>query len=212
MLIPAGAPPAAPAWPAERQSPAPAAPAPSGAAHRHGASPGWSGEDEVPLLAAGPPAAASLTLGPFIVGEDGVLLPRAPNRHPPRLRFAWRGRRCEASLEGPGELRLAAIAGRIPSTAEAGGSGRGVAFATLGALGPTLPPGWRVALTADHRVRFEAWTRLAAPATATGLIAALVEFALALDPYLERLDSAGAGWPAMGEAGSGSGKAKIWPG
>ncbi|MBW8268959.1 hypothetical protein [Caldovatus aquaticus] len=182
MLIPADAPPAAPARPAEPRSPAP------------------------------PPAAAPLTLGPFVVGEDGVLAPRAPHRHPPRLRFAWRGRRCEASLEGPGELRLAATAGRIPSTAEAGAGGRGAAFAALGALGPTLPPGWRVALTPDHRVRFEARARLAVPATATGLIAALVGFALALDPYLDRLDSAGAGWPAAETAASGAGRAKIWPG
>ena len=135
----------------------------------------------------------TLTLGPFAVGEDGVLVPRAPELHPPCLRFAWRGRRCEARLDGPEELWLAAIAARIPSTAEPDGAARrGAAFAALGAIAPALPSGWRLALTPDHQVRLEARARLAAPVTATGLLAAMVTFALALDPYLDRLDSAGA--------------------
>ncbi|GGG40542.1 hypothetical protein GCM10010964_30190 [Caldovatus sediminis] len=154
--------------------------------------------DAAPLPAAAP-AATALTLGPFAVGEDGVLAPRAPGQDPPRLRFAWRGRPCEARLDAASELRLAAIAARIPSTAEPDGAARrSAAFAALGAVQRALPGGWRLALTPDHRVRIEARTRLAAPATATGLVAAMVRFALTLDPYLDRLESAGVAGDACG--------------
>jgi hypothetical protein len=123
-----------------------------------------------------------------------VLAPRAPGLDPPCLRFTWRGRRCEARLDGPEEVRLAAIAARIPSTAEPGGAARrAAAFAALGAVAQALPIGWQLVLTPDHRVRLEARGRLPAPATATSLIAAMVGFALTLDAYLDRLDSAGAG-------------------
>ncbi len=141
---------------------------------------------------------APLILGPFAVERNGALRPRQPGP-PPALRFAWRGRRCEAAL-APDGLQLAAIAGRIPSTAEAEAD-RAAAFAALATLPGSLPPGWRLRLLPDHRIRLEA-TEAAAP-TATGMIAAMVRFALALDPYLDRLDSASAG-P--------SGRAKVCPG
>jgi hypothetical protein len=63
-------------------------------------------------------------------------------------------------------------------------------------------------LLPDHRVRVEAVAPIACPATATGLVAALVRFALVLDPYLATLETAGAGSPASSD----SGKAKICPG
>jgi hypothetical protein len=131
-----------------------------------------------------------LTLGPFAVTRDGALQPREAAQ-PPALRFSWRGRRCEAAVAANG-LHLAAIAGRIPSTAEPG-TDRATAFETVAALPRTLPPGWRVRLLPDHRIRLEAAMDTAEAQTATSVIAAMVRFALALDPYLDRLDSASAG-------------------
>ena len=132
-------------------------------------------------------------LGPFAVDDDGRISPRAGSAAP-RIRFAWRGRACEAQLEG-GRLRLSAQAGRIPSTAEPGAD-RGWTVREIGGMAR----GEEVALRVlpDHRLRLE---KEAPPgATASALIAEMVRFALALDPYLERLDSAGAG------------TAKTWPG
>jgi hypothetical protein len=56
-----------------------------------------------------------------------------------------------------------------------------------------LPDGWRLCLLPDHRLRLEAAQNLPAPITATGLVSALVGFALALDLYLDRLEAAGLG-------------------
>ena len=129
----------------------------------------------------------AITLGPFAVARDGILQPREPGLRP-ALQFAWRGRSCEAALEGE-EVRLTTIAARIPSTAEAGADRPG-AFATLASLPGSLPPGWQLDLLPDHRIRLETAAPLGAPPTATALIAAMVRFALALDPYLDSLDSA----------------------
>ena len=141
-----------------------------------------------------------LILGPFAVARDGALQPRQP-AEPPALRFCWRGRRCEAAVAADG-VRPAAIAGRIPSTAEAGAD-RASAFEMVAALPRTLPPGWRLQLLPDHRIRLEAAADTAPAPTATSLIAAMVRFALAMDPYLDRLDAASAG-P--------SGRLNAWPG
>jgi hypothetical protein len=154
-----------------------------------------------------------ITLGSFAVARDGALQPRRAGSHP-ALRFAWRGRACEAALTGDA-VQLAAIAARVPSTAEPGVDRPG-AFAELAALPRSLPPGWRLSLLPDHRIRLEACAPLEAPPTATALITLMVRFALALDPYLDRLDSACAGpctapWGATPWAAS-SGTAKTWPG
>ena len=125
-----------------------------------------------------------LTLGPFAVTRDGALRPREAGP-PPAFRFRWRGRPCEAAVEADG-LRLVAIAGRIPSTAERGAD-RGTAFRTIAALPGLLPPGWRLRLLPDHRIQVELETVVAS--TATSMIAAMVHFVLALDPCLDRLDS-----------------------
>jgi hypothetical protein len=123
--------------------------------------------------------------GPFVVEPDGALRTTGV----PALRFAWRGRRCEARIED-GLLRLSAVAGAVPYTAERRQDRPG-AFAAVGALPGELPPGWRLRLLPDHRLRLETTRMLASPVTTVGLIAALVGFALALDPYLDRLESAG---------------------
>jgi hypothetical protein len=137
------------------------------------------------------PSDAPFTHGPFLVGGDGSLHPRTA----PCLRFLWRGRRCEARLAG-GRMQLTASAGAIPYTAE-GPARRAETLAAIGALPAELPPGWRLRLLPDHRLRLEAEAALPDPTTATALVARLVGFALALDPYLDRLDSAGvAGAPS----------------
>ena len=145
----------------------------------------------------------AITLGPFAVAPDGVLQPREAGLRP-ELRFAWRGRPCEAVLEGEA-VRLAAVAARIPSTAEPGAD-RPAAFAALAGLPRSLPPGWRLGLLPDHRIRLEAEAPLGAPPTATALVAAMVRFALALDPYLDSLES------TCGGGGSAPGTVSTWPG
>ncbi len=129
-----------------------------------------------------------LTLGPFVVAPDGILRPREPGALP-ALRFAWRGRACDAELDGTA-LRLASAAARVPSSAEPGAD-RARAFAELAALPGLLPRGWQVKLLPDHRVQVQAEALLDSPPTATSLIAEMVRFALALDPYLDRLENAG---------------------
>lgn len=128
-----------------------------------------------------------ITLGPFAVRQDGTLSPRAPGLRP-ALRFAWRGRRCEAEWHDE-RLHLRAIAGRIPSTVHEG-LARSRAFEAAASLPPELPQGWRLRLTPDHRLALE----MEAPpqSTAVALLGAMVGFAMALDPYLDRLEAAGA--------------------
>lgn len=128
-----------------------------------------------------------ITLGPFAVGCDGTLSPRAPGLRP-ALRFAWRGRPCEAVVMD-GVLRLRAMAGRIPSTADRNADRAGTLRAVAG-LPPELPEGWRLRLTPDHRLALEADTP--PRSTAVALIGEMVRFAMALDPYLDRLEAAGA--------------------
>ena len=123
--------------------------------------------------------------GPFLVEPDGALVPRRA----PALRFAWRGRRCEARL-AEGRVSLAASAGAVPYTAERPAARPG-AFAAIGRLPADLPDGWRARLLPDHRLLLETEAELPGPATAITLVGALVGFALALDPYLDRLESAG---------------------
>lgn len=128
-----------------------------------------------------------ITLGPFAVGRDGTLSPRSPGIRP-SLRFAWRGRVCEALLTN-GDLRLRAVAGRIPSSADPD-SDRAGTWRALAALPPELPEGWQLQLTADHRLALE--MQMPAGETAVALLGDMVRFALAMDPYLDRLEAAGA--------------------
>lgn len=126
-----------------------------------------------------------LMLGPFAVDDGGRISPRAGAAA--AMRFAWRGRTCEARL-ADGRLHLSAPAGRIPSTAEPGAD-RGWTVRELGEM--PREEGVALRVLPDHRLRLE---KEAPPgATASALIAEMVRFALALDPYLERLESAGAG-------------------
>ncbi|MBS7788517.1 hypothetical protein KTR66_00845 [Roseococcus sp. SDR] len=134
-----------------------------------------------------PPALPRLTLGPFAVAADGTLSARAPGLSP-AIRFIWRGRACEALVQ-EGALRLRAIAGRIPSTAEPGADRHFTARA-VAELPAAMPPGWLLRLTADHRVALE--HQVTPRATAVALLTEMVRFALALDPHLDRLEGVGA--------------------
>jgi hypothetical protein len=125
--------------------------------------------------------------GPFLVANDGSLTPVRQ----PALHFAWRGRGCEATLS-PGLISLGIQAGAVPYTVDRVAERPG-AFAELGALPGHLPSGWRMRVLPDHRVRLETVVELDGAATATALVGAMVGFAMATDPYLDRLESAGMG-------------------
>jgi hypothetical protein len=130
-------------------------------------------------------AFAPFSHGPFRVGPDGTLEPLRP----PAISFRWRGRDCRAWLDGE-RMSLWAQAGEVPYTAQRP-TDRPGAIAAVGQLPAALPQGWRLRLLPDHRVRLEAVLTLPAAPTATSLVGALVGFALALDPWLDRLESAG---------------------
>ncbi len=123
--------------------------------------------------------------GPFLVGTDGSLTPVRDAS----MRFSWRGRGCVVTLSD-GQISLTAQAGAVPYTAEHRRARPG-AFAELDAMPGDLPEGWRLRLMPDHRVRLEAAFDLHGDTSATALVSAMVSFALALDPYLDRLESAG---------------------
>lgn len=133
--------------------------------------------------------------GPFLVGNDGSLTPVRDAA----MRFAWRGRGCSATLS-EGQISLAAQAGAVPYTVEFPRA-RPAAFAALGAMTGDLPQGWRLRLMPDHRVRLEVEFDLRGDTTAIALVSAMVSFALALDPYLDRLESAGLSASPVSAAG-----------
>lgn len=132
------------------------------------------------------------TLGCFTVAPDGTLLP--PPGEAAAIRFAWRGRTCEAEL-APGRLALAIRAGRVPSTAEPGAD-RARAFATLRSLPQRMPDDLHLRLAPDHSVRIEREAPVPHPPSAVCLVAAMVGFALALDPYLDALEAGWSGSPS----------------
>lgn len=133
---------------------------------------------------------SALPLGPFVVHRDGTLATIEPEARP-AMRFAWRGRDCEAGFTPQG-LRLSTIAARVPSTADRAAD-RPRAFETLARLRQELPAGWRLRLLPDHRIRIETDAPFADPPTVISLVVSMVQFALVVDPYLDRLASGGAG-------------------
>ena len=120
--------------------------------------------------------------------RDGAIAPAAAN-DAPLVRFAWRGRRCQAEI-GHNAIRLVADAARIPSTAQPGVDRRR-AFQAMAELPDSLPQGWQATLLPDHRIRVEAQAPFISPAKATALDSALVRFALALDPVIDQLEAEG---------------------
>lgn len=136
------------------------------------------------------PPMDTLTLGRFALDRQGRLRPRAPHQGP-TLRFVWRGHLCEARVTET-TLILAAEAARIPSTAQSGAD-RQAAFAALDTVRAGLPPGRRLRLLPDHRIRLEAEVALSATPTVVTILAGLVRFARTLDPYLDALAAGTAG-------------------
>jgi hypothetical protein len=114
--------------------------------------------------------------------------PAPPAR--PTLRFAWRGRGCTAELAEDG-LLFSAWAARVPSSALAADR-RGAVLAALPGIARRLPEGWRLRLSADHRIQLQAMRRGCVPTHMVALLSELVRFALALDPLCDALDAAGA--------------------
>ena len=156
--------------------------------------PSQAGADGIRPLSPGEFPHGPFPHGPFLVEPDGALVPRRA----PTLRFSWRGRPCEARL-ADGQVTLSAAAGEVPYTAERGAD-RPPVFAAINALAAELPVGWRLCVLPNHRLRVEAQAGLPAPITTVALVTALVRFVLALDPYLERLELAGAAAGAGGVA------------
>jgi hypothetical protein len=155
------------------------------------------------------PFDAPFALGPFEVHADGRLTLRAPaadRREAPGFRFRWRERPMRAALHGPPEtpsLSVQAVAGRVPSSASPEGvAARRRSLAALRLMPEALPEGWHLSLSADHRVVIESSLPLTAPPTATGLLAGVTGFLLALAPYLDLLE----------EAGFEAGRLSTWPG
>ena len=141
------------------------------------------------------PFDASFQLGPFSVDAAGRLSPSEPAAAPAFL-FRWHDRVIHARLDqvdaATGQLSLQVTLARVSSTANAADETlRPRSFALVHWLGRMVPPTWRVALLADHRVELATDTPIALPITAVGLITEIARFTLDLAPYLELLDEAG---------------------
>jgi hypothetical protein len=144
----------------------------------------------------------TMTLGPFRVRADGALEPVSGDPEP-KFTYRWRNRTVHVRML-PGDrpdwrLQLRAPLTRMPSSARASEGGRRLAaFALLRDLPGTMPDGWSIGLTADHRVVLEAERHAKLPLTATSLISEITLFLLALSPYLDVFDEAGL--PALPDA------------
>lgn len=145
---------------------------------------------------------ASFKLGPFTVDAAGGLSPCDPAMAPAFL-FRWHDRIVRARLDKAdnetGRLILQVTLARVSSSASTPDEMlRPRSFALLRWLERSTPPGWHVALLADHRVWLETATRIGLPITAAGLITEITRFALDLAPYLELMDEMGLTLPAAG--------------
>ncbi len=142
------------------------------------------------------PLDSPFVLGPFTVDARGRLRPTEAEPLP-TFALCWRGCTVEAALRQSGDgpdvavMALRAGAGRVPSTAAGGSTGRAAVFAALVAMPGLLPPGWRLLLLPDHRLELVAEAGLAMPATAAELLCAVTGFLLAAAPYLDLFGEAG---------------------
>lgn len=157
------------------------------------------------------PLPAPLSLGPFLIDAEGRLAPRDQDAFP-AFTFRWRGRAVHAHMmhadPRDGRLKLQAVLGRVPSTAEDAGNGlRPQSFASLRVVRRDLPRDWHIRLLPDHSAMLEAEAGIGLPITAAGLITELTRFLLTLSPYLDLLDETG-----VTVAGSRAGMEKSWPG
>jgi hypothetical protein len=141
------------------------------------------------------PFDAPFKLGPFSVDAEGRLTPVNPAASP-SFHFRWHGRmvrvRFDRAASGDGRLALQVELARVQSTAcSSDKTLRPRCFAALHCLERIVPPTWRMALLADHRIWLETETPIGVPITATGLLTELTRFTLELAPYLELMDEAG---------------------
>ena len=141
------------------------------------------------------PFDAPFKLGPFSVDAEGRLTPLNPAAGS-TFHFRWYGRpirvRFDRATSEEGRLALQAELARVQSTAcSSAESARPRCFGILHWLERVVPPTWRVALLADHRIWLETETSIGVPITATGLLTELTCFALELAPYLELMDEVG---------------------
>jgi len=141
------------------------------------------------------PFDAPFKLGPFSVDAGGRLTPADPAASP-SFHFHWLGRlvrvRFDRTVSGDGLLALQVELARVQSTARSNDETlRPRCFAVVHWLERIVPPTWRVALLADHRIWLETETAIGVPITATGLLTELTRFALELAPFLELMDEVG---------------------
>ena len=138
------------------------------------------------------PFDAPFRLGPFLVDAEGRLSPVDPATGP-SFRFRWHGRMVHVRFKpGEGRLALNLELARVRSTAcSVDETHRPRCFTVLHWLERIVPPTWRVALRADHRIWLETENEIGLPITASGLLTKLTHFALELAPYLELMDEVG---------------------
>jgi hypothetical protein len=141
------------------------------------------------------PFDAPFKLGPFSIDAGGRLSPREPAAAPVFL-FRCHDRMVRARLDqaGPetGQLILQVTLARVRSSASTSDATlRPRSFALLHWLARVVPPAWRIALLADHRVWLEIDRPIDLPITAVGLISEITRFALDLAPHLELMDEIG---------------------
>lgn len=115
----------------------------------------------------------------------------------------WRGRLIRARMASMPDrsnswaLDLSARIGRVPSTAgqapDERARRRHEVLQVLRCLPELASPGLRLCLAADHAVMVEARTDFCVPISAVTLVTKLAVFMMALSPYLDVLDEAGAG-------------------
>jgi hypothetical protein len=146
-------------------------------------------------------------LGPFKVDASGLISPATPSMFP-RFFVRWRDRMVQARMLQPnpddlthGTLEIVTRVGRIPSTGMATGASdsRAVALDLTRTLPKLLPEGWKMRLSPDHSVVFEAQAVLVLPVSAISLVTQVSMFLLSLNPYLDALDAGGVG-PLAGTA------------
>ena len=147
------------------------------------------------------PLDSPFRLGPFSVDDQGGLTPQPEGGAGFSVR--WRGCVVRAALVRAAgeamELRLRAVLGRVPSSADAA-ERREEVLAALRALAGGAAG---VGLSADHRVVLEATRRLEGAVTCSMLVGAVAGFMLAAAPYGDFFAESGA-TPA--------GMVNTWPG
>lgn len=132
-------------------------------------------------------------VGPFLVDENGGITP--PRDHDARFTLRWRGCVMHAALravEGTAEeaperieLRMLAVLGRVPSSAETSGEARNQVLTMLREANREAAGALRLGLSADHRVMMRECRDLAPPLTSRSLMAEVTGFVLGVAPYLD---------------------------